>query len=437
MVDHSQELKYTVIDRSTFRASTHNIPVTNEQTQLFYRTKNGISCVDLLNRSESDVESLAAACEPATYGVNSELDLTQCKALKMDKKHFATNFELIQADIGLDVLSFMETNIMHGKNDVSAYYRAEIDQLNVYGKDSFVKKHKCSRGDDLVAGYLVIAFPTATPCEGGELNFFHKDESWIWDSAEVLRNAEPRSIAYVAFIGDTEVSLSPVTKGYKVMLSYKLYFLNRDPNNISVISPSGITNETMFKTALYNALKDPKFLPDGGYLGFGLCCVYDIDMEKSKLKTFKDILKAGDDMTRKVCEQLGLEVDVKALYPKIDYRDENLQGDFVLDEIVNPYLVGNADEETFVHEHKGWRAFPVDDTGELDEDVCEGMREHAIPPVEPVLWVTDPQHYSEFCSQYAHDELGPHELYKISGYICLLAKVTCSDSTQRTTLHLN
>ncbi|KAF9008332.1 hypothetical protein BDQ17DRAFT_1194846, partial [Cyathus striatus] len=270
--------------------------------------------IDLLNLSDSDIESLASACEPATFDASSESDPSHHEVLKMDKENFATNFELTQADIGLDILSFIENNFLEGTSETMEYIRAEIHQLNMYGKDSLIKRHKYSREKEINFGSLVVVFSTATSSEGGELTFFYHNKSWTWDSAKILRNAEPRTIAYVAFRNNIDISLSPVTKGHQVMLTYKLYCIDRENAENLVISPSIISEESTFRSALYNALKDPKFLPNGGYLGFGLCYAYSFDEDFSDLKNLKQFLKGRDAMTLNVCTSLELDANVKAVY---------------------------------------------------------------------------------------------------------------------------
>jgi len=117
-------------------------------------------------------------------------------------------------------------------------------------------------------GSLVVIFPTKH--EGGALMFRHGDGEWTFDSAAMLKsNIEP-SIAYVAFYSDVEHEVTPVISGYRVTLTYNLYF-SADAAYDSVapiVVPS--KSEATFQSALSTLLSDNTFMPKGGFLGFGL-----------------------------------------------------------------------------------------------------------------------------------------------------------------------
>jgi len=100
--------------------------------------------------------------------------------------------------------------------------------------------------------------------------FRHGDGEWTFDSAAMLKsNIEP-SIAYVAFYSDVEHEVTPVISGYRVTLTYNLYF-SADAAYDSVapiVVPS--KSEATFQSALSTLLSDNTFMPKGGFLGFGL-----------------------------------------------------------------------------------------------------------------------------------------------------------------------
>ena len=89
--------------------------------------------LNLLNATTSELESLSAACDRATFGVNQEdvLDENYRKAGKLDLEHFALNFsphELgFQGIIKKALLTPDERNI-----------RFEKYKLNVYGAYIFI-----------------------------------------------------------------------------------------------------------------------------------------------------------------------------------------------------------------------------------------------------------------------------------------------------------
>jgi predicted 2-oxoglutarate/Fe(II)-dependent dioxygenase YbiX len=117
--------------------------------------------------------------------------------------------------------------------------KAELYKLNVYGearrdggplvylthisgKGAFFKPHKDTPRSSTMFGSLVIVFPTKH--EGGALMLRHGGSEWTFDSATMVRTQVDPSIAYIAFYSDVEHEVTPVTSGYRVTLTYNLYF---------------------------------------------------------------------------------------------------------------------------------------------------------------------------------------------------------------------
>jgi hypothetical protein len=70
-------------------------------------------------------------------------------------------------------------------------------------------------------GSLVIVFPS--PHEGGALPLRHRGQEWTFDSGKVLGAAKDQpSIGYVAFFGDIEHEVTPVTTDHRITLTYNL-----------------------------------------------------------------------------------------------------------------------------------------------------------------------------------------------------------------------
>ena len=113
-------------------------------------------------------------------------------------------------------------------------------------------------------GSLVVFFPTTY--EGGSLVMRRKGEEWSFDAAKALAECkEGFHVAYVALYSDVEHEVSTVTSGYRVTVTYNLYFDDNFPAPMS-LSPSATALKNEFETLLL----DPTFLPDGGLLGFHL-----------------------------------------------------------------------------------------------------------------------------------------------------------------------
>ncbi|KAF8880038.1 hypothetical protein BD779DRAFT_1612810 [Infundibulicybe gibba] len=249
--------------------------------------------------SDKELQLLADACEPATFGRNQAdvLDESYRKARKMDNDKFFTKF----TPDTYQLLERIGAQLLDGAVQQRGI-RAEPYKLNVYGKDSFFKSHKDTpRGSNMFAS-LVVIFPTQH--EGGALLLRHRGEEWSFDSATAVTRSNEPCFAYIAFYSDVEHEVSVVLSGYRITLTYNLYFKSED--------------------ALSALLDDPGFLPDGGVLGFGLQFMYPVDVAKWNLQHLVACLKGRDAMVKRVCEQLSLKPSLNAIY-ETDYGGEDVR----------------------------------------------------------------------------------------------------------------
>jgi hypothetical protein len=281
--------------------------------------------VDLSAASDSELARLSKACQPATFGVNQQdvHDESYRKAGKMDVSDFAAKFNLERSGI----LEQIHSHILEG-HDVNKTIDAELYKLNVYGTESsivgqspcahssegpgsFFKSHKDTpRGETMFAS-LVIVFPTLH--DGGSLMLRHEGKEWTFDSAREVTGQSSPSIAYIAFYSDVEHEVMPVKTGYRVTLTYNLYFGTRNLANHVVAS-----SEHGFQSTLSELLNDPRFLPEGGYIGFGLRYQYPIESPGSRhasnLQSMLNYLKGSDAVVKKICETLSLECSLQIIY---------------------------------------------------------------------------------------------------------------------------
>jgi hypothetical protein len=164
-------------------------------------------------------------------------------------------------------------------------------------------------------GSLVIVFPTKH--KGGALLFRHDGGESTFDSAAMVGAQIEPSIAFIAFYSDVEHEVNPVTSGYRVTLTYNLYFSTEPAHNpahpIAAISPT----ESAFKAALSKLLLDNTFMAKGGFLGFGLRYEYPVDPEFG-LGNLISCLKGSDAITQMVCSQLGLQTMLRVIYEDKD-----------------------------------------------------------------------------------------------------------------------
>ena len=285
----------------------------------------------LPNASDTDLESLANACAPATFGADNKdvMDLSYRKAGKMDLDNFMTRFDPDR----LGLSEFVRGELLEGDED-SKDLRIESYKLNVYGqyidmhssvmseshdllpkgKDSFFKPHKDTpRSVDMI-GSLVVIFPT--PHKGGTLILRHDGQEYVFDSGLELSRVDKPSIGYVAFYSDVEHEVTVVESGYRVSLTYNLYVTkSRERARIlNVSSNSDMFNELKLKQALLELLDEPTFLPEGGLIGFGLRHKYPVSKTERSLAKVLSCLKGSDAIIRRVCASVGLELKPNVIY---------------------------------------------------------------------------------------------------------------------------
>jgi hypothetical protein len=262
-------------------------------------------------------------------------------------------------------------------------------------------------------GSLVVVFPT--PHEGGALFLRHHGHEWIFDSAQALAAVGQPAIGYVAFFGDVEHEVAPVTSGHRITLTYNLYFDNGGPvsENDAVsehLIPPQPPNQEGFREAFKALLGNPEFMADGGTLGFGLRHVYPI---KESLKHVYNVLKGSDAVVYQSMRTLGFEPVLYVYYDE-DEDNEALQGAMV-DKLIDFYDVYG--EETVLDIVQGQGGIPVcqDDDGEMDEDF-----EYTDP--EPVEWVTPLTTYNRREGAFASYGNEP-TLNWAYGDVCMIVRI--------------
>jgi len=218
-----EPLRESIVDKPPYISGT--LPLPDSCFSLFYKvTKDGNLArhVNLANASLDELEQLAQACEPASFGVKNEavLDENYRKAGKMDLECFALLLDPVQTDL----VKIVQGYLLEGAPP-TIKMKPELYKLNVYGKGSFFKPHVDTPRSEMMFGSLVIVFPT--PHEGGGLLLRHRGHEWIFDSgkelADLVEGQRQPSIAYVAFFSDIEHEVAPVISGYRVTLTFNLY----------------------------------------------------------------------------------------------------------------------------------------------------------------------------------------------------------------------
>ncbi|KZV90430.1 hypothetical protein EXIGLDRAFT_121128, partial [Exidia glandulosa HHB12029] len=143
----------------------------------------------------------------------------------------------------------------------------------------------------------------------------------------------PNQVSWVAFYSDVEHEVLPVQSGYRITLTYNLYFAA--PPAQSLAPPVGV--EPLLD-AFKRLLQDPAFFPDGGRLGFALKHQYPVpanpDMDEDSMEKARDVLrslasalKGGDRALFQAASAVGLQPALRLAY-ELEYA-----GVYLLDHV--------------------------------------------------------------------------------------------------------
>ncbi|KAK7687692.1 hypothetical protein QCA50_008908 [Cerrena zonata] len=376
---------------------------------LFYVNDSGDARrIDFGNISNEELKHLSETCEQATFGRNQEsvLDEQYRKSRKLDSTQFVPY---------LDVNNLKFTDILHedllpdGQRDKNI--RIERYKLNVYEPGSFFKPHvDTPRGEDMF-GSLVIVFPT--PHEGGGFVLRDKNKEWTIDAASEMKSMSGPCITYIAFYGDVEHEVLPITAGYRVTITYNLYFDSKPIPPYSKISDDSFQQ---LWVAFEEMLADPFILPDGGYLGFGLRRQYGLS-HTTKLDALSENLKGGDALLMQVCRDLSLDASLRALYYSCEDYDFEKPDDILVDRIPNlqGYYIDSI-SAALVDECPG--ALRVARSLSIDFD----DRESEIDPDIIIKWVVRDRKNGEVTQDIVTYGNEP-SMDKVYGEVCLIVAV--------------
>ncbi|KAI0294549.1 hypothetical protein BC826DRAFT_1137341 [Russula brevipes] len=275
--------------------------------------------VNFTSATSDELEQLAQACQPATFGRNDEtvMDETYRKTEKIDPDLFSTPLGYDHTDI----VKIVRDLLLNGTDSLRKL-KVELYKLNFYGKGAFFKPHVDTPRGEKMFGSLVLVFPT--PHEGGALLARHRGTEWMFDSAAELLAAPPSSIGYAAFLSDVEHEVAPVRSGHRITLTYNLYFDDDgfDDDGLASVSepltaPSLQTEIERNICAAFEALlENTLFLPDGGILGFGLRHVYQF---KEDIGHVYDLFKGSDAALYRAVRSLGFKA---VLYLYYEHRQD-------------------------------------------------------------------------------------------------------------------
>ncbi|KAH9910644.1 hypothetical protein B0H21DRAFT_714459 [Amylocystis lapponica] len=210
-------------------------------------------------------------------------------------------------------------------------------------------------------GSLVVVLPTSH--EGGALVLRHNNEEWTFDSAKEISGHATPHVAYIAFYSDVEHEVTLVKSGYRVTVTYNLYFSttpSATPTTPTVNEHPIV--ESALEVELRRLLADLTFVPQGGHLMFGLRHQYPVDLDtyyprrdnKAALQAMVAYLKGSDAAILRVCRELVLKISLQLVFEdEVEgYRDE--QGRYkpakllvACDQVVNLASDSAGDSELF------------------------------------------------------------------------------------------
>ncbi|PPQ69507.1 hypothetical protein CVT24_001461 [Panaeolus cyanescens] len=335
-----------------------SFPLGPDESKLFYQGPNGLGMLDFSKATNSDLEALSNACQPASFGVGGQdvLDASYRKAGKMDTTCFATQFSPLTHGI----VDLIREDLFKGEDERGI--GVELYKLNVYGPGSFFKAHIDTPRSDNMFGSLVVILPTVH--RGGSLIFRHGGKEWTFDSAGAIgasRTASSRRTAFTAFYSDVEHEVTPVISGYRVTLTYNLYFTNTTASNVpgvaSIRSQSSAT--LAIEDHLKSLLSDSSFLHTGGYLGFRLLHKYPVH-KSTDLSLLAKTLKGPDARILSACTSLGLRTSLQLFYsiPMKGFYSDDYDSD-------------DDGASTGARKYVMRKAINADDVSQLDEDMWE------------------------------------------------------------------
>ncbi|KAJ3537537.1 hypothetical protein NM688_g6673 [Phlebia brevispora] len=282
------------------------LTVREDQLSLYYGRGENACQLNFKDASEDALKRLFDACTPAQFGRNDEkvFDESYRKAGELNNDEFAVKLNVEQSGL----MSLVRNELLEGWA-AQRTIQAELYKLNVYGEGSFFKSHKDTPRGANMFGSLVVIYPTHHT--GGSLVFRDRKDEWTFKSEEAVDMGDEPCIAYAAFFSDVDHEVALVQSGYRVSVTYNLYFAEHPE------MPDQKADRLKFRSVLETLLADPKFLPDGGRLGFGLQRVYPLEKkawDHDALDYLKDFLKGSDAEIMRVCKALSLKAKLKMLY---------------------------------------------------------------------------------------------------------------------------
>ncbi|XP_065913973.1 uncharacterized protein [Dysidea avara] len=263
------ELPNSSAVKVAYKTTTTTVTQPSTSTGVSTETDEVWSSIKFPGTSKAAITKLLDVCSVASFGYKDKdvIDKNYRDALKLDPTDFATTFQLCNTPIIRQIESLIPN---------CAGLQAELYMLNIYAPGGFFKPHVDTPRSGQMFGSLVVCLPTQF--SGGELVVRHKKKEIKYDWSSPPFNG----LQWAAFFSDIEHEVLPITEGYRVTLTYNLYY-GTNPSRLLI----DITTNPFYRT-LHAALSHPIFMRDGGILGYECCYSYVFDIKWADLLGFTE-----------------------------------------------------------------------------------------------------------------------------------------------------
>jgi hypothetical protein len=286
-----------------------------------------LSVLDLTN-PEADYNAFHNACFPAQSGHRKKViyDETLRLAREIRPEAFGLNFDPIESS---NQILFSISRL------IDIPITAKLYKVTSFGPGCKFKVQKGTRGNHI--GTLVVALPSHF--EGGQIVLKNSRVKVTFDWSTSGRKDHPNDLHWVFFSTKIDHEILPVKTGHQLTVSYHIFGFRKEPipdteedpvaHHCSLCHGScrcrcGLpllrqgNLDLQFKlTPLFSSLmssyKDPKFLPKGGRLAFGLDHEYGVAGGGNVILP-DDSYKGKDAMLVSILKAMGLSYRFKAVY---------------------------------------------------------------------------------------------------------------------------
>ena len=261
---------------------------------------------------DADFQSILESSKFASFGRGKETvtDKSYRDAYVLEPDQFLSSFQLSNTGILREIQSLLVPDVLN--------IRAELYKMNTYtAPTGCFKAHVDTPRGGNMFGSLVVCLPSQF--SGGALVTRHNGQEITYDWSSPGDNPVQK-VQWAAFYSDVEHKILTVTEGHRVTLTYNLYHCEGPSLELDMTT-------SPFYNNLKAALDHPRFLRNGGTLGFACQHAYVFEKLNESSENPLRLLKGSDSTVVLAAKALGLTVAVKPILKKeeIYCDDANLQ----------------------------------------------------------------------------------------------------------------